>query len=596
MKRMSKLFALALTGSMLLSVPASVYAESAEELPREETLYFAGQQWGTVNDYNPYSSNSNCWAMAANDSARVMMWETLFMWNPINGELYPLLAVDQPEWNEEMTELTVKLNPDAKWNDGTQVTAADVAATVQFHYDVNSGTGGDMKNYIESVEVVDDTTVKFIATKSEDGKAVNPLQVLAYMPKLYIAQKAYLEATLEKVGGDSEAFKLERMEDAVTSGPYKPYVANDQKLVFVRDDNYWGQAESLWGKLATPKYLAHTIYKDNAAGQVALEQGEVDVCQQFITDVQKLWEEEDLPISTYLDEAPYGLCLSLPSIWFNTKVEGLDVKEIRKAIAMATDFEQIIASAMSGQSPTFDQVPRSIMNPTDAEQALVDQDALKEYQWANADIEGANALLDEAGIVDTDGDGIREYNGNNLSFKAECPSGWTDWNATLEIVAQAGNNIGIAIETYFPEASTFYDDMTTRKFDICMWTGPGSSVANPYLRGMSYLSSSYNSLEVNWSGNFGSFVSERADEILTAIPFETDEAALKSYYTELSQIWLDEVPSFAAMYRPQNFHAINESVWTGFAMAGDGTDIPPMNCTDGYGIADLYNLELVEAE
>ena len=53
------------------------------------------------------------------------------------------------------------------------------------------------------------------------------------------------------------------------------------------------------------------------------------------------------------------------------------------------------------------------------------------------------------------------------------------------------------------------------------------------------------------------------------------------------------MPSFSLMYRPEVFHAVNESVWTGYPEAGDGNNIPPMDCTDGYGIAALYNLELV---
>ena len=236
------------------------------------------------------------------------------------------------------------------------------------------------------------------------------------------------------------------------------------------------------------------------------------------------------------------------------------------------------------------------MNPTDAEQAMVDQDALKEYQWDNADLDGANALLDEAGIVDSDGDGIREYQGENLSYKAECPSGWSDWNASLEIVAAAGKKIGIDIETYFPEASQYTDDYTTGKFDITMQNSSGSSVANPYQRCMFFLSSEYNDLDVNFSGNFGSFKSDQADEILNKIPAETDEAKLKEYYTELSRIMLDECPCVPLMYRPQLFHVVNESVWTGYPQADDGTDIPPSDCTDGYGIAALYNLTLTDEQ
>ena len=350
----------------------------------------------------------------------------------------------------------------------------------------------------------------------------------------------------------------------------------------------------MWGKLPVPKYISHPIFKDNAAATTAFQNGDVDVAQVFITDLQKLWLEQDLPISTYIDEAPYQLCMTMPTLFFNTEVEGLDQVAVRKAIAMAVDYDQVISSAMSGQSPTFADVPRSVMNPTDAEQAMVDQDALKEYQWSNADVEGAKKLLDDAGIVDTDGDGIREYNGKNLSYKAECPTGWSDWNATLEIVAAAGKNIGINIETYFPEAANYSTDYSTGNFEITMQSGPGTSVANPYMRCRFFMSSDYNDLEVNFSGNFGHYQNDRVDEILAAIPHETDDAKLKDYYTELSKIMLEDCPCVPLMYRPQVFHEVNESVWTNYPQKDDGTNVPPMDCTDGYGVAALYNLELID--
>ncbi|MDR1639056.1 MAG: hypothetical protein LBT59_05105, partial [Clostridiales bacterium] len=70
-------------------------------------------------------------------------------------------------------------------------------------------------------------------------------------------------------------------------------------------------------------------------------------------------------------------------------------------------------------------------------------------------------------------------------------------------------------------------------------------------------------------------------------------AELKALYTEAVKIYLTDVPSFALMYRPELFHAVNESVWTGFPEQGDGDNIPPTDLTDGYGIAGLYNLRLV---
>ena len=566
-------------------------SSDADATPRNETLYEAGQQWGTINDWNPMSANSNNGlAMAANEQARELVYETLFMFNALDGKLYPLLGKEY-SWNDDQTELTVTLNPDAKWSDGTQVTAEDVKYTYDTHVKYQSSTGADFSTYIDSFEVVDDTTV---VIKAKTDENYNPLKVSSFLNSCYIMQKAYLQTVEERNGEDADAVKQDTMEDMVHSGPYGPYISNDQKAVIIRDDNYWGQAASMWGKLPVPKYIAHTIYKDNAAGQVALSQGEVDVCQQFITDVQNLWLEDQLPISTWLDDAPYGACEVMPSMFFNVEKPGLDKKEVRRAIAMAVDYEQIIASAMSGQSPTFAEYPRSVVGPTDGERKYVDFDAIADLQWDNADVDGANKLLDDAGIVDTDGDGIREVDGTNLSFKAECPTGWSDWNASMEIVAAAGKNIGIDIQTYFPEASSFYDDMTTCNFDICMWSSPGAGMMNPYSKGMFYFSEEYAKLPSNWSGNFGHYMNDDAEKILKAIPTETDEAKLKEYYTELSRILLDECPAVALMYRPSLFYAVNESVWTNYPAADDGRNIPPTDCTDGYGIAALYDLELVE--
>ena len=111
------------------------------------------------------------------------------------------------------------------------------------------------------------------------------------------------------------------------------------------------------------------------------------------------------------------------------KSRGLDQVAVRKAIAIAVDYDTIMANALTRQSAAFEEVPRSLMNPTPTEQALYDHDAVRHMQWEGNDIEGACEMLDAAGIVDTDGDGWWEYEGQKLSYTATCPNGWSDWQA-----------------------------------------------------------------------------------------------------------------------------------------------------------------------
>jgi peptide/nickel transport system substrate-binding protein len=303
------------------------------------------------------------------------MFETPYLYNMLDGKVYPLLADGDYAWNDDRTEITFKLKDAAKWSDGTPVTAEDVAYTWATHVKYNTPIGAGNKDYIDAIEAVDDKTVVIKATLDADGKAVNPLLVAAYVSTNYVIQKAWTETLEERVGGDATELLADTAEDVVYSGPYHKFFADDAKVIYVRDDNYWGQDASMWGKLPVPKYLAHAIFKDNAAGSVALAQGEVDVSQQFNSNIQVLWLNYGLPVSTYLPEAPYGIGASLPTAFYNL----------------------IIANAMTNQSATFDQVPRSLMNPTPGEQAMYDHDAVADLQWAGNDIEGAKKLLDDAG-------------------------------------------------------------------------------------------------------------------------------------------------------------------------------------------------------
>jgi peptide/nickel transport system substrate-binding protein len=590
---------------------AAAEAPAAEEaaaeadpnaLPRSETLYFNGQQWGSVVGWNPYSSsNNNAMVISQGDNARVTMFETPYLYNMLDGKQYPLLADGDYTWNEERTELTFKLKPAAKWSDGTALTAADVAYTWATHVKYSTPTGASNVDYIEDIVAVDPQTVVVKAKLNEDGAAVNPLLVAAYVSSNYVIQKAWTETLEARAGGDSVAFLADTAEDVVYSGPYGKYFTDDSKAVYVRNDNYWGQDASMWGKLPAPKYLAHTIFKDNAAGTTALQAGEVDVSQQFNSNVQDLWLKDNLPISTYLPEAPYGIGASLPTAFFNLAAPGLDQVCIRKAIAIAVDYPTIIANAMTNQSATFDQVPRSLMNPTAGEQAMFDHEAVADLQWVGSDIEGAKALLDECGVVDSDGDGWREYNGEKLSYVATCPNGWSDWQAAIEVVAAAGADIGIDITTNFPEWSVYQTVVTKSDtplpegYEIFMMWSAGAGPTQPWGRIRAMLSSEFIGMPSNWNGNWGLYSNPDADALIQAIPGVTDEAMLKEMYTDLVKIYLTDVPSFTLMYRPQSFHTVNESVWTNFPHEGDGTvpPVPPLDLTDGWSIAGLYNLALV---
>jgi peptide/nickel transport system substrate-binding protein len=383
------------------------------------------------------------------------------------------------------------------------------------------------------------------------------------------------------MAGDSQ------IETQSGTGPYKPYISDETKAVLQRVDTYWGVAR--YGKLPPPRYVAHAIYKDNATGDAAFRAAEVDISQQFISSVWTMFSQN---ISTYIPQAPYYFPGQIPSLVFNIRDPRLADPVVRRAIAMATDYDTIGNNAVSGYSAP--KVP-SLMLSTPAEQALIDAAALKPYQWSSnlqEAIAAANKLLDEAGWV-RGADGIRAKGGVKLSgLRAECPQGWSDFTATLEVVAQAGKQIGIDIQTYFPIATVWTSDYQNGTFDMIM-NFPGSAgIDSPWNRAYQIMSSADLPPEgtANPIGNWGRWINREATDIVTQLAAETDAAKLKQFWTRLNIIYLQEMPAIGVFYRAGLWHTVNETVWTGYPKMNDGSGVPPTLCIDGYGIKGLYNL------
>jgi peptide/nickel transport system substrate-binding protein len=541
-----------------------------------------------VNNWNPYGVGGATFGITPNNGlSRQLIYETLFIYDLLTGTLQPQLG-DSYAWNGQT--LTVQLSRNVKFWDGKPMTAADVVNSYQLQKTYATGATG-WWSYIDSVTAQGDYTVVIRGNSSN----FNPKQIETSISGLYITQKAEMDKVVARIGSGATALGQwtnmtgAQIETQTGTGPYKPYISDETKVVLQRVDTYWGQHASRYGKLPPPRYIAHAIYKDNATGDAAFRAAEVDISQQFISSV---WTMFNVNVSTFIPQAPYYFPGVIPMIIYNTKDPRLADPVVRKAIAMALDYDTIGKNAMSGYTAPL---TASLMLPTPAEQALVDANALRPYQWSGnlqEAIAAANAVLDSAGWV-RGADGIRAKGGVRLAgIRAECPQGWSDWNASLEVVAQAGKLIGIDIQTYFPIATVWTDDYQNGTFDIIMFSPGGVGIASPWNRAYVAMSSADLPPEgtPNPIGNYGRWNNQEATNIITQLAAETDAAKVKELWTRLNIIYLQEMPAAGLMYRPGVFHTVNETVWTGYPRMNDGSGVPPTLNIDGYGIKGLYSL------
>jgi peptide/nickel transport system substrate-binding protein len=149
----------------------------------------------------------------------------------------------------------------------------------------------------------------------------------------------------------------------------------------------------------------------------------------------------------------------------------------------------------------------------------------------NYDKAAAEKLLDDAGIKDTDGDGIRELDGKPIKLE------WITYeNRGLADMAQAGQQqlkeIGIDANVNVGDSESEWNKMVNGEYDLCSsnWTTVGTGDPTEYL--------------ANWNGgnkaNYCNYSNAKFDEAYTKLLTEFDDQKRKELITTMQQCLLDD--------------------------------------------------------
>jgi peptide/nickel transport system substrate-binding protein len=565
----------AATAAPAAATPAATAAPAAaapQQLPRNETLYIAGLQWQTPVNFNPLNGNPD-WPGMGN---HLLTYETLFAFNQLTGNLDPLLAKTLTVVDPATMQIT--LQNGTMWQDGQPLTADDVVYTyglAKTQTDVNFST---LFDYVSDITATDAKTLKVTL----NAKQVNPGFVKNFFTQIKILPK-HIWPAREASG------KLSQFVDIapVGSGPYKLLNYSAERIALVRDDNYWGKA--VFG-VPAPKYVVHPIFKTNDVGNLAFQNGEVDLMQQFTPQIWKMWQDAKAPVGTWFDKAPYYIAGSIPMLVINVQKTGLDNPLVRRALAYSINYPLIAKTAMSEYSIAANS---SLIIPGGGENALFNADAVKANGWTY-DPAKAKDILENQLKAKKGADGIYVLpDGTRLGpWSARTPNGWTDWQTAINLVVASAKAAGIELTEDYPDAPVVTSKIQNGDFDLNLWYITGVGPASPWQRYRDML----DSRGVPPAGqtafwNYGRFSNPDVAALLDKAGQSADPMTVKATYDQLDKIFMDNIPGIPLMYRPNEFYEFNQKYWTGFPTSVDPS-APPM--FSGAGVELLYKIKPVQ--
>ena len=359
-------------------------------------------------------------------------------------QLQPSLATS---WQrDDATTWTIQLREGVKFHDGTEFNAD----AVKWCFDRSLAENPSFASYthIQSTEVVDAHTVRF-TTSIASGELP---EALTNVSATIIAPSS-VDSTGEFVKPVGTGYFQFESFDAAT-GTF-------DGVVF---DEYWG------GKQDSSITKRHVVSMSDAnTRSMAVLNNEVDIATDIpFTDLQTLKDSKDVNVEQFDTARTYFYT-------FNTNKSYLGDANIRKALLQALNLDEIVNNGLMGVG----SVPHG---------AFMD-----DIPWNNPDVttypydvEAAKKALDDAGFVDTDGDGLREYNGEKVKLIIVTGSR----RPGNPIIAQATNGyftqVGVDSEVQVLAGSAMSEALASGAWDLYL-----DSAATGFIPSASYYLTQY---------------------------------------------------------------------------------------------------------
>ncbi len=484
----------------------------------------------TINPYT-YISGFPGWNL-------LMMQYDSLMQLDANGEPQPWLA-ETVTTNEDLTVWTLKIVDGVTWHDGEPLTAEDVEFSLEYFMEKATGRFSRDLSSVEDV-TSDDTTNEVVITLG----ATNPsfdLVALADVP--IIPEQVWAEI-------DTPGEATYDISTNVGSGPYMlvEYEA-EQFYRFEANPDYFRGAPQV-------DELVVVVFADDSGALAAIRSGEVDVNFERVSP-----EQIDLLAGQGGLEIAQGPEFTTQMINFDASKAPFDDLAVRKAMSLAIDAQDIVDTVFLGAatvgSPGWVHPDKAVYNP--AVQPEFDPAA-------------ANAMLDDAGYADSDGDGVREYDGEPMAFELITNSSDSlrlrIAELTAEMLAEIGMDITVAsVETATWEEAVWpgFDINNGRNYDIATWGWSAPIQANT-IRVAELVNSDPSIGFLNLTG----FSNPDVDTLSAALLTEADEAAFETGIMELQQLIADNVP-FVMLAYPDGAYVYNADVYSDYEfIAGQG--------------------------